>query len=877
MRYILILLLLVGTAYGQSSPTSAKTRFVNGLYMGTKLDAYFAAADSNAIYWRADSVVMAKYKGTARALAFASALSSYKLIADTFFTTGYTTRARTKQYGDSIAALKVNYTDTALMLTPYQRINRNIIYNETFNGSAYPIDWTASGSWSTSPLQPPTGGANVKTYWNKTSGLENSGIEATFKLNTTSCELMLFKYNTSNPVAQKGSYASFRASENKLLFYNISWDTTSTPTAIDSVTIPFALVAGRMYSLRLEKAFSTSQRFILTDLTTYDSTVLSMQDVNGMGSGDGKAGLLYLSGASAGVSVYDFQIYSLQQLRPLVAIVGDSNTEGDPIGFAKHDSTYARALYDSTGGKVWMAGIGGDYTGSLLLGFQRIFSDIIAAKPKYAFILLGTNDGDSTVGKQFYRDMVDTLKKYNVIPIFGTNAAWTVSNDVRKALNNWIRNSGEYYVELATVLNSNDNTGTLNPIYDNGDGVHYNTLGHKVIAETILATYPKFFQEDETDQRVFLANDFYKGIFPTIYNDLTVYRNYDTTKGFVYLDKPKSRYIGYDGSNYTVGGSKIVQTSSLTNNYITKTTDGITLSSSVLYESGGNLAINTTSLFGKLTINQTSGSALVIGDIATPSNGSETYFRGTSADVKLTTAGAKFGIGTTGGNPYLYIDPTNGEIYPFTTNMGKIGKATNRWDSLHSASGLFDKVSIGGDATYPFTTKVGTNKILGIRDNSGVDIVIINDAKDAAQPLRITTSALTVTSSVSATKIIGSSSTPSISGGSATYIGTGASTSVVGNDIAGIVTLITGTGCGSTGASNRAAFTVTFASEYTTAPTVIIQAIQRGGLNTTDGPSEAFFLRRDAVGTTAFTVYLPIGVTLTDSTTYEITYHVIGK
>ena len=68
---IILLLLISGTAYGQSSPTSAKTRFVNGLYMGTKLDSYFNTADSNAIYWRADSVVMAKYKGTARALAFA--------------------------------------------------------------------------------------------------------------------------------------------------------------------------------------------------------------------------------------------------------------------------------------------------------------------------------------------------------------------------------------------------------------------------------------------------------------------------------------------------------------------------------------------------------------------------------------------------------------------------------------------------------------------------------------------------------------------------------------------------------------------------------------------------------------------------------------
>lgn len=81
-RIVIILIGLISVAYGQSAPTSAKTRFVNGLYVGTKLDSYFAAADSNAIYWRADSVVMAKYKGTARALAFAVS-GGYLPISDT--------------------------------------------------------------------------------------------------------------------------------------------------------------------------------------------------------------------------------------------------------------------------------------------------------------------------------------------------------------------------------------------------------------------------------------------------------------------------------------------------------------------------------------------------------------------------------------------------------------------------------------------------------------------------------------------------------------------------------------------------------------------------------------------------------------------------
>jgi len=103
MRVIIIIVLgLFGVANAQYSPTSAKSRFVNGIALGTKLDSYFAAADSNAIYWRADSVVMAKYKGTARALAFAVS-GGYKPISDTFFTAGYTTRARTKQQIDSLS------------------------------------------------------------------------------------------------------------------------------------------------------------------------------------------------------------------------------------------------------------------------------------------------------------------------------------------------------------------------------------------------------------------------------------------------------------------------------------------------------------------------------------------------------------------------------------------------------------------------------------------------------------------------------------------------------------------------------------------------------------------------------------------------------
>lgn len=75
-------------ASAQYTPTGTKTRFSNGIGLGTKLDAYFGTADSVALYARADSSLMFKYKGTARALAYASQLSDYVTIAGTQTITG---------------------------------------------------------------------------------------------------------------------------------------------------------------------------------------------------------------------------------------------------------------------------------------------------------------------------------------------------------------------------------------------------------------------------------------------------------------------------------------------------------------------------------------------------------------------------------------------------------------------------------------------------------------------------------------------------------------------------------------------------------------------------------------------------------------------
>jgi len=285
-----------------------------------------------------------------------------------------------------------------------------------------------------------------------------------------------------------------------------------------------------------------------------------------------------------------------------------------------------------------------------------------------------------------------------------------------------------------------------------------------------------------------------------------------------------------------------------------------------------------TSLNGLTDATQTFATGTSGTDFAINSTGTTHTFNipdaGASARGLITTgtqtiAGAKsFTNAVTANNTFIANSGNNSNAFNGTgaTTGYQFLRLVNTSGNLQLAvEGSTAGAFFTGSSAYATLLGSATATDLGLATNGTVRLNIAS------------TGAITASSSVTASKIIGNSSTPSIAGGSSTYIGTGASTSVSGNDMAGVITLVTGTGCGSTGASNRSALTVTFASAYSTAPIVQIQAIQQGGLSSTDGPTLDFFLRRDAVGTTSFTVYLPIGVTLTDSTTYLITYQVIGR
>ena len=78
MKYLLGLILLISvSATAQYSPTAAKTRFVNGIGLGTKDTATMNAADTVAMIVGRDSLVYFRYRGYWKPLAYNSSLTGY--------------------------------------------------------------------------------------------------------------------------------------------------------------------------------------------------------------------------------------------------------------------------------------------------------------------------------------------------------------------------------------------------------------------------------------------------------------------------------------------------------------------------------------------------------------------------------------------------------------------------------------------------------------------------------------------------------------------------------------------------------------------------------------------------------------------------------
>jgi hypothetical protein len=401
MRYILILLLFIsGAASAQFAPTSAKTKFSNGIAIGSKDTSAFSAADTMVLTIARDSVMYYKYRGVWRPIATGGNLNNYKLISDTLFNNGYTTRARTKQYGDSIAALKLNISDTAAMLANRLKISDTltmlsklsldrVLINGNTSGRGVVLgtgSFTSSGSSNTVEIAHSSGsgialnitkgGNGEGLYVNKTSGSGNAATiigtlnaTALVKSGGTSSQFLMADGSVNTSVLPSGAYLP------------LSGGTLT--GALEGTTVNFS-GQGRFkgwYSVGGGHAVELGVSGTDGNIISYNRTTSSYQPLNIQGStilfnqSTGGAITLYgsLNGTSAAFSG------NIETQSRLLIQTSTSPTAQGQIGYGsdaglyiwpKAGATFAYTLYSNTGNEVMRIPVGtinANFNGNVLV------------------------------------------------------------------------------------------------------------------------------------------------------------------------------------------------------------------------------------------------------------------------------------------------------------------------------------------------------------------------------------------------------------------------------------------------------------------------------------------------------------------------------
>lgn len=163
------------------------------------------------------------------------------------------------------------------------------------------------------------------------------------------------------------------------------------------------------------------------------------------------------------------------------AFVGDSITQGR-LASVQANSFAAKVRADNPG-NVLICGAPSATTANWLPNAQ----DVVAMKPKYAFVLLGTNDDTGSVleatREANYTTIINALIAGGATPIVLTCPP--KNSSTLATFNTWLKAQGWRYIDIYPLLLG---TGTaMNATYDSGDGIHPNDAGHTVIYNAIAS------------------------------------------------------------------------------------------------------------------------------------------------------------------------------------------------------------------------------------------------------------------------------------------------------------------------------------------------------------------------------------------------------
>lgn len=265
--------------------------------------------------------------------------------------------------------------------------------------------------------------------------------------------------------------------ENRKIGFFKAYLPDATPEVAVEKEVPFDFICGHKYLLSFEKRDSLYLTFTVTDAFTFESDEICSNSIL-CGAGWGKRSYSIKKGS---LDIVSFKTYSTQPYNPILAILGDSYVEGNSLTVNK-DNRYAMKIKNALGGDVFIFGQGGATSGSGKIWVEKYIPNMV--RPTYILLAFGMNDRDYEKWLDNIKCMINKCLECGMTPILATTPPSphpSYPDDVHIKMNDWIRNSGFTYLDIAEALSLNNDRVTPNADKLLGDKVHPNIDGHDTI------------------------------------------------------------------------------------------------------------------------------------------------------------------------------------------------------------------------------------------------------------------------------------------------------------------------------------------------------------------------------------------------------------
>ncbi len=376
--------------------------------------------------------------------------------------------------------------------------NSDVIYDVKFTADNNSEMVKNGFSYADGYMNSSTSGALIR--YAKYVTIDRSRISAIFK--TTAASKIRFGYTVGSAYGttgiDNGAFSVMVDTAAKTMtayLWNGSSDTTLAQIG-EPVSFGFEIANGAEHYIEIEKCTVNEVRVRLYNADCPGEVAeMTLKAQESSGNENLYTGYMRCWGGgtfqllSGSVSLGRMTMVSTGNQYPRTMVIGDSFVEQagrNPL------CGYAQRIYEATRGNVFIDGRGGATAADTL---KRIVVSLGCCHPRYVVLNVGTNDSAGSDTDAFIENLgalISIVEGTGAVPVLVTIPRRGDIDNLAfmRTANNWIKNSGYGYIDLAAVLSTGDSE-TQDSTKFIADKIHPNISGGEAIYRHIKAKLPE--------------------------------------------------------------------------------------------------------------------------------------------------------------------------------------------------------------------------------------------------------------------------------------------------------------------------------------------------------------------------------------------------